>query len=209
MKSHLSVLLAAALAVTVPGLAAGETESVVPVKVAATQDALRDLWVGHIFWVREVVDARLADNRKQAKASEEQVVENARAIAAAIEPYYGTAASDQLFELLAGHWGAISEYLDATVADKEAKKDAAVERLTANANDIATFLSGANPNWPVNTLRGLLAAHGAHHVQQVDQLDARQYDQEAATWAAMKDHVYVIADALASGIAKQFPEQFE
>lgn len=210
MKSQLSLLLAAALVMTAPGLAADEAESaVVPVKVAATQDALRDLWIGHIFWVREVVEARLADDRKQAKVSEEQVVSNAKAIAGAIEPYYGAAASDQLFELLAGHWGAISDYLDATLADKNAKQDAAADRLAANANDIASFLSSANPNWPVDTLRGLLAAHGAHHVQQIEQLDARQYEQEAATWAAMKDHMHVIADALATGIAKQFPQKFE
>lgn len=213
MKSHLSLMLAAGLAVAVPGLAAAGTESaegtVVPVKVAATQDALRDLWIGHIFWVREVVQARLADDRKQAKVSEEQVVANAQAIAGAIEPYYGAAASEQLFELLAGHWGAISDYLDATLADRNAKQDAAAERLAANASDIASFLSSANPNWPVDTLRGLLTAHGAHHVQQIEQLDAKQYEQEAATWAAMKDHMYVIADALASGIAKQFPQKFE
>lgn len=209
MSSHFGLLVAAALAVSVPGLAIGETGSAVPEKVASTQDALRDLWIGHIFWVREVVAARLADNERQANVSEQQVVDNAKAIAGAIEPYYGAAASERLFELLAGHWGAISEYLDATIEDEDAKQNAAVEQLTANADDIATFLSSANPNWPVDTLRGLLAAHGAHHVRQIDQLDARQYAEEAATWSAMKDHMYVIADALTSGIAKQFPEKFE
>lgn len=56
--------------------------------------------------------------------------------------------------------------------------------------------------------RSLLTAHGAHHVQQIQEFQAKQYDQEARTWAAMKDHMYVIADALAGGIARQFPEQF-
>jgi hypothetical protein len=45
-------------------------------------------------------------------------------------------------------------------------------------------------------------------VQQIKQFKARQFDGEAKTWAAMKDHMYVIADALADGIAKQFPEKF-
>ncbi len=58
------------------------------------------------------------------------------------------------------------------------------------------------------TLRGLLTAHGAHHVDQIKQLQAKQYAQEAQTWEAMKNHMYVIADALAGGIAKQFPEKF-
>ncbi|HEX6993386.1 MAG TPA: hypothetical protein VF339_04490 [Gammaproteobacteria bacterium] len=212
MKSHLTLLLAAVLCISAPGLAAADESAEaapVPAKVAATQDALRDLWIGHVFWVRGVVEARLADNGKQAKAAEQQVVANAQAIAGAIEPFYGEAASDRLFELLAGHWGAISDYLDATIAESRRGQDGAADRLSANAQEIAAFLSSANPNWPEETLRGLLTAHGGHHVQQIAQLHAEQYEEEAATWAAMKDHMYVIADALTAGLAKQFPEKFE
>jgi hypothetical protein len=32
--------------------------------------------------------------------------------------------------------------------------------------------------------------------------------EEARTWEAMKRHMYVIADALAGAISKQFPKQF-
>ena len=45
-------------------------------------------------------------------------------------------------------------------------------------------------------------------MQQIQQFQAKQYDEEAATWAAMKDHMYVIADALTAGLAKQFSEKF-
>lgn len=211
MKSHLSLFVAAALCVTAPDFAVADDAeaAAVPAKVAATQDALRDLWIGHVFWVRDVVKARLAGDGEQAKAAEQQVVANAQAIAGAIEPFYGAAASDRLFELLAGHWGAISDYLDATIADRSRRQDSAAESLSTNAGEIAAFLSSANPNWPEDTLRGLLAAHGAHHIQQIRQLRAGQHEEEAATWAAMKDHMYVIADALTAGLAKQFPEKFE
>ncbi len=207
-----SLVAAAAFAFAGPGLA-DPTETnestTVPIKVVATKAALRDLWVGHIFWVRSVADARSASNTARALASQQQVVTNARAIADAIEPYYGEAASDRLFELLAGHWGAISDYIEATLDSDNSGEKAAASRLTANAGDIAAFLAAANDNWPVDTLRGLLTAHGAHHVQQIEQLVAKQYEQEAITWTAMKDHMYVIADALATGIAAQFPEKFK
>ena len=207
-----SVLLTAVFVLSLPALAPAAptpaVEACVPGKVAATQSALRDLWIGHVFWVRNVVDARFADNTGAAKTAEQQVVANARAIAGAIEPFYGKAASDQLFDLLAGHWGAISKYLDATRNGEEAGQEAAYQALGANAGAIATFLGGANPHLPTDTLRGLLTAHGAHHVQQIQQFQAKQYDEEAATWAAMKDHMYVIADALTAGLAKQFPEKF-
>lgn len=213
MKTRMPVLLAAALALTLPALAPAATQSATatantPTKLAEARAAQRDLWIGHVFWVRNVVDARFEGDAAKAKAAEQQVVANAHALAGAIEPFYGKAASDKLFGLLAGHWGAISDYLDATRAGKKADQDAASAKLVANAGEIATFLGGANPHLPTDALRGLLTAHGAHHMQQIQQFQAKQYDQEAKTWAAMKDHMYVIADALADGIAKQFPDKF-
>jgi hypothetical protein len=176
-----------------------------PSKALQTRDALRDLWVGHVFWVRNVAVETLAGNAAAAKAAEDQAVANAKQIAGAIEPYYGKAASDKLFELLAGHYGAVKDYV---VARDKAAQEAAWKKIGANADAIAVFLSGANPNLPVDTLRTLLVAHGGHHVQQVNQLRARDYPGEAQTWEAMKQHMYVIADALAGAIAKQFPAKF-
>lgn len=219
MKHLLPALAAAALVAVLPGPAlaaathhaaadATTAPATVSVKLADTKDALRGLWFSHIFWVRNVVVARLHGDAAAAKAAEAEVVANARAIAGAVEPFYGKAASDQLFGLLAGHWGAISAYLDATRANSKEEQNEAFSKLNANANDIATFLAGANPHWPVATLRGLLTAHGAHHVQQIQQLHAGQFDAEARTWAAMAEHMNVIADALANGLAAQFPGRF-
>ena len=176
-----------------------------PVSAAATQDALRELWIGHVFWVRNVAVATLTGNAAAAKAAEEQVVANARQIAGAIEPFYGKAAADQLFGLLAGHYGAVKKYLDAR---GKAAEDAAWNEIGANAGEIAVFLAGANPHLPVDTLRSLLIAHGGHHVQQIRQLRAKDYAGEAQTWQAMAQHMYVIADALTGAIARQFPARF-
>ena len=95
-----------------------------------------------------------------------------------------------------------------SVAGLPAGTDAAMAKLLSNADAIAKFLSGANPNLPYDAVHGLLAAHGSHHVQQISEFKAGQWDAEAKTWAAMKDHMYVIADALADAIAKQFPDKF-
>jgi hypothetical protein len=182
--------------------------AVITTKLADTRAALRDLWIGHVFWVRNVVVSTFEGDKEAAAAAEAQVVSNAKALAASIEPYYGKAASEQLFKLLAGHWGAIKADLDAAHAGDKAGQDAALKQLLANADEIAKFLGGANANWPVDTLKALLTAHGSHHIQQINEIKARQFDAEAKTWAAMSAHMYVIADALADGIAKQFPDKF-
>jgi hypothetical protein len=177
-------------------------------KTVELQLALRDLWVGHIFWVRNVVLATKYNDADAAKVAEDKVVENAKAIGDAIASIYGKEAGDKLFGLLAGHYGAVKDYMTAAFAGNADAKGAAVEKLKKNAEEIATFLSSANPNWPKQTLVGLLMAHGAHHIAQIDQVNIKDFSAEAKTSDDMKKHIYVIADALAGGIVKQFPKKF-
>jgi hypothetical protein len=178
-------------------------------KTVSTQMAMRDLWVDHIFWIRDVVMETAAKNKNAQAEAEKQVVANAKKIAGTIEPFYGKAASEQLFKLLAGHYGAVKDYMNATLpTPNAAKQKAATDKLTANATAIADFLSGANPNLPKGVLIGLLAAHGGHHIMEINQVQKKDYAGEAQTWADMKQHMYTIADALVGGIAKQFPDKF-
>jgi hypothetical protein len=177
-------------------------------KRSQTAAALRDLWLGHIFWVRNVSVAVIEKNDLARKAAEQQAVANARSIAGSIEPFYGVAAKDEFFKLLAGHYGAVKAYLLATASGDSSGQDAATRSLTSNADEIAVFLSKANPYLPKDAVRGLLIAHGGHHIQQIQQLKNREYVAEANTWNDMKDHVYQIADATAGALAKQFNKRF-
>lgn len=177
-------------------------------KKSQTVAALRDVWIGHIFWVRAVSLATIEQNEAAAKAAEQQAAANARAIAATIEPFYGAAAKDQFFKLLAGHYGAIKSYLVATVTGDGADRTKAIEALTANAGTVSAFLSKANPHLEEGALRELLLAHGGHHVRQIQQLQERKFEQEGETWEEMKKHVYQIADATADALAKQFAKKF-
>lgn len=170
--------------------------------------SLRELWLGHIFWVRNVSIAAIDKNDKAMKVAEQQAVQNAKALAASIEPFYGKAAKDSFFQLLAGHYGAVKAYLVATVGTDNAAQATATQSLTSNAGDIADFLSKANPYLPRDAVQGLLLAHGSHHIQQIQQLKDRDYEAEAVTWQDMKGHVYQIADATADALAKQFAKKF-
>ncbi len=55
---------------------------------------------------------------------------------------------------------------------------------------------------------GLLMAHAAHHLTQFQQLKDGEYTREAETWKGMKQHIYVVADALTQALAAQFPAKF-
>lgn len=170
--------------------------------------ALRDLWQEHIFWIRDYAQANQAGDKAQAKVAADQVVANATSIANAIAPLYGQPAADQLLKLLAGHWGAVKHYSDATVAKDDGGCKAAVGELTSNAGAIAKFLASANPNLPEKDLIAMLSTHGAQHIAQIDQLAAHDYSGEAKTWQGMRQHIQMLADALSAALVKQFPDKF-
>lgn len=179
-----------------------------PVRVAEMKQTLRDLWVGHIFWVRHVVSNIATNNPEEGDAAEKEVVVNTKQIASTMTPFYGEAASEKLFSLLDINISAVREYSEATVAGNKRQQDTALTRLASNADDIADFLSHLNPYLPKDTVRGLIAAHGAHHVIQINQYKSKEYAHLGATWPMMRQHVYVIADTMTTALAKQFPSKF-
>lgn len=156
-------------------------------------------------------DTSPAANRDEAqrKIAEDEVIANAKALAGTIAPFYGQAAADRLLQLLAGHWDAIHDFNAAMLKKSPSAQDQAVARLTNNARDIAKFLSAANPYLPEEAVFGLLSGHGGHHVAQIKQIAAGDFQGEAATWHAMRKHVMVISDAIAGALAKQFPDRFQ
>jgi hypothetical protein len=179
-----------------------------PTKAHMIEAALRDLWIGHVFWVRNVVVAALAGDTAAQQTAETQVVGNAQAIAGAFEPFYGVKAKEKLFSLLAGHYGAVKAYLDASIAKNAVQQSQATTGLMTNAEAIAIFLNSANRHLPKDTVEGLLQQHGGHHIAEIQQLQAKDFAGEAKTWTDMTQHMYVIADALADAMVKQFPAKF-
>jgi hypothetical protein len=177
--------------------------------VAEVQKTFRDLWLGHIFLIQHVVLFNAKSDPAAREAADKQVLANAKQIASTFTPYYGEARSEKLFALLAGHYAAVKEYSEATVAENKSQQDAALARLGSNADDIDVFFNGVNPHYlPKGTVRGLIEAHGAHHVLQINQYKKKEYAELEETWSMMRQHVYLIADTLATALAKQFPDKF-
>ncbi len=180
-----------------------------PVRVAEMQRSLRDLWLGHIYWMQHAVLNNAMNSSAKQAAAEAEVVANAKQIASAVTPYYGEARSEALFTLLIDHIAALKEYSEATIEGNMPQQDAALARLASNSDDIAVFLNGVNPHHlPKDTVRGLIAAHVAHHVLQINQYKKKEYAKLDETWPMMRKHVYDIADCLTIALVKQFPSQF-
>jgi len=180
-----------------------------PPSPASTQlhDAMRKLWSDHVFWTRLfIVDA--AAGAPQLQTTTNRLLQNQADIGNAIVPYYGAAAGSQLTTLLKQHILIAADLVNAAKANDQAKVADADRRWHANANDLATFLSGANPNWPKATVLNMLNQHLSLTTQEATaQLQGRWADSQA-----MFDQIYPqilgMADALSDGIVKQFPSRF-
>jgi flavin-dependent dehydrogenase len=77
-----------------------------------------------------------------------------------------------------------------------------------NADDIAMFLSNANPNWSNEALKELLYVHLQMLTDQVVARLKKDWDGEILAYDKGEDHIVKLADALAEGIIKQFPQKF-
>jgi len=172
---------------------------------------LRDLYVNHIFWIRSLVVATRLGDRAAAAEADEYGLKNAKAIGQSIAPFYGQAAGEKFTTLCVGHYSAVKSYMTAAFANNfkgnPTLKKAALERLIKNADEIAAFVGAANPNLPKGTVYGLLLTHGQQHVMSIDATTKKDWGHEADMWDPMVKHIYAISDALADGIAKQFPDK--
>jgi hypothetical protein len=179
-----------------------------PARVAEMKQTFRDLWLGHIFWVRHVVSNIVTNDPAERDAAEKEVLANTKQIASTIAPFYGEVASEKLYSLLDVNIDTVREYSEATVAGNEQQQDAALARLASIADDFADFFSHVNPYLSKDTVRSLIVAHGAHHVLQINQYKEKEYAHLGATWSMMRQHVYVIVDTLTTALVMQFPSKF-
>ena len=180
-----------------------------PIRVAEMQQTFRELWLGHIFMIQHVVLVNVTNDSPARDAADKQVLTNAKQIANTFMPFYGEARSEKLYTLLASHYVSVKEYSEATIAESKSRQDAALARMASNADDIDEFFNGLNPhNLEKGTVRGLIAAHGAHHVLQINQYKKKEYARLDETWPMMRQHVYLIADTLTAALVKQFPSEF-
>ncbi len=200
-----------------PTIALAQTTTNAPATAAAPATAptapklhaaMRSLWHGHIVATRDYALAVHAGNKANEKKATDAVVANAKQISDAVAGFYGKDAGDGLFKLLGGHWAGVKALTDSAKAKNAAAEDKAVNELATNAGQIAKFLAGANPNWKESDLDAALLAHAGHHKTQVDLMmtNAPKAKQDAA-WTDMQHHMDAVADALAGGIAKQFPDK--
>src|ERR1044071_2044077 len=178
-------------------------------KQAALHDAMRKLWEDHITWTRVFIISAASDLPDKATATD-RLLQNQVDIGNAIEPYYGEAAGNKLTALLKEHITTAAEVVAAAKANDQAKLADANKRWFANADQIADFLSNANPkNWPQAEMRSMMHEHLNLTTQEAVARLHSDWPGDVKAYDAVHEQILKMADQLAMGIVKQFPDKFK
>jgi hypothetical protein len=177
-------------------------------QAARFHDGMRKLWEDHITWTRLAI-VSFAGGLPDLPATQARLLRNQSDIAAAIRPYYGQAASRRLRALLREHITGAVALLQAAKANDTAALGTARTAWYANANEIADFLSAANPrNWPRAEMRSMMKEHLDLTLKEaVDRLTGR-FDADVRDYDAVHRAILEMADMLSDGIVAQFPNRF-
>jgi hypothetical protein len=197
----------------VAGMLGGASVSTISAQMPAApagdrdlREGMRKLWADHVVWTRDYIIAAVAD-QPDAPAALKRLMKNQEDIGNAIVPYYGAAAGTKLTDLLKQHISVAGEVVAAAKADDTAKLTDANKRWHTNADEIATFLSGANPNWTKSALVSMLNEHLDLTTKEATARLQKQWDEDVTTFDQIFNQAMMMADALSGGILKQHPKK--
>ncbi|MEX2284633.1 MAG: glycosyltransferase [Gemmatimonadota bacterium] len=193
--------------VLLAGFGSTNTTAQMPSAPAGDHDlraGMRKLWADHVVWTRVYIISAVG-GQPDARAALNRLMKNQEDIGKAIVPYYGAAAGTRLTDLLKQHISIAGEIVTAAKANDNAKLADANRRWHTNADDIATFLSEANPNWTKSALVSMLNEHLALTTKEATARLQQRWDEDVATFDQIFDQAMMMADALSGGILKQHP----
>jgi hypothetical protein len=162
-----------------------------PLAAALRQD-MRRLWTEHVIWTRDYIVAAVADQPDQ-QAAATRLMKNQDDIGAAVAAYYGPAAGTKMTALLKEHISIAVDLIKAAKAGDKPGQQRADAAWHRNAEDIADFLSKANPHWPRATLVDMMNTHLSTTTDEVVARLTKNWDQDVRAFDAVYDHILHMA----------------
>lgn len=210
MKKFLSILLLLVLFTTsIKTLNAYGADSDLPLSTSMVNLKLdeRKLWIDHVLWTRNFIISDLASLQDKDFVLQ-RLLKNQDDIGSSIKPYYGEEAGNKLSKLLREHISIAGQVVDAAKSNNKADLDKYNKLWYKNADEIAEFLSSANPNWSNSELKNMLHKHLDFLTNQSIARINKNWSADIEAYDKGEDHMIMFADILSNGIIKQFPDKF-
>ena len=178
-------------------------------KGAAFHDAMRQLWEDHVWWTRLFI-VSATSNGADKDATTQRLLRNQDDIGNGIKPFYGDEAGTKLTALLKDHIQIAGDLVGALAHGDPANADTLSKKWNANADEIATFLSGANPTaWPLDAAKAMMHEHLDLTTAEVKARLSKDWAGDIAAYERVNEQAMKMADMLSDGIRRQFPQKFQ
>jgi DNA polymerase III delta prime subunit len=205
MTRQTSWCLALAFSLASTGGAAAQVAN--PAGKGSLQADMRRLWEDHVSWTRMFIISA-ATNLPDKSATLDRLMRNQEDIGNAMKPFYGDSAGQRLTELLKDHIRIAGEVLEAAAQANQPMVADASKRWGTNAENIATALAGANPaHWKFEELNRMLHEHLDLTTKEATAYLAKNWKESIDAYEKVHAQALAMADALSSGIMKQFPQK--
>jgi hypothetical protein len=169
--------------------------------------AMQRLWTDHVVWTRHYVIAAV-DERPELDAATTRLLKNQEDIGNAVVPLYGKAAGKQLTDLLKQHILIAVDLVAAAKAGDQKKFQTFDKKWEDNAEQIATFLSDANPYLTKRDVVDLLHLHLSLTKDEAVARIKKDFKKDAAVFDQILTEILTLSDALSHAIIKQFSSKF-
>ncbi len=168
---------------------------------------MRKLWSDHVWWTRNYLITAIA-GMPDLKVATDRLLKNQDDIGAAIVPYYGQEAGNALAALLKEHILIAADVVTAAKANDNDRLTQANTKWHANADEIAAFLSNANPYWPQAEMKKMMYEHLKLTTNETVARLHQDWEADIKAFEQVFHEIMMMADGLTTGIAQQFPEKF-
>ena len=164
----------------------------------------------HITIAGQVVDSAKSNNKADLDKYNKLWYKNADEIADFLSSANSNLSNSELKDMLHKHLEFVTaQVVDSAKSNNKADLDKYNKLWYKNADDIADFLSSANPNWSNSELKDMLHKHLDIITSQVAARINKNWKADVEASDKGEDHMVKFADVLSDGIAKQFPEKLK
>ncbi|MFC7686346.1 glycosyltransferase [Ureibacillus sp. GCM10028918] len=173
------------------------------------ENDFRRLWIDHVLWTSNYITSATTAEAENQKQVLDRLLKNQEDIGNAIKPLYGKKAGNNLTNLLKEHIVIAGQIVDAAKNGDEALVNRLNKEWYENADQLAAFLSGANPNFKNEDLKNLLHLHLELVANDLSASLDKDWEARIASIDESVTHIILMADTISEGVVKQFPDKFK
>ncbi|WP_440971116.1 glycosyltransferase [Peribacillus frigoritolerans] len=173
------------------------------------ENEFRRLWIDHVLWTSNYITSATTAGAEDQTQVLARLLKNQEDIGNAVKPVYGEKAGNKLTDLLKEHIVIAGKIVDAAKSGNDALVKQLNKEWYRNADEIAAFLSGANPYLKNEDLKNLLYMHLKFVTNDLTASLAKDWNARIVAIDEGVTHIILMADTITAGVIKQFPDKFK